>query len=166
MARPGGLVFPNGDGRVEANSLAAAIYGVAIPSRFNDFVQSDNYFGQNNHNNQDNGGIFTPDFSVYSGKLNIGSDSIHRMYGMVICIFFKGLFGNGGGGHHFQGDDGGGNHQGGTGRELSSYVTDFSGFASGGGFLAPPVSNDLSSSASNNHPQGGLHQIDPVAARF
>lgn len=88
LARPGGLVFPDGDGRVEANSLAAAIYGVAIPSRFNDFVQSDNYFGRNNHNNQDNGGIFTPDFSVYSGRFNNDGafDSIHRIYGILISF--------------------------------------------------------------------------------
>ncbi|XP_057365392.1 uncharacterized protein LOC130686113 [Daphnia carinata] len=44
----GGLVYPNTDGSgPQADSLAAAIYGVAVPPGFNQFSASENYFGQN-----------------------------------------------------------------------------------------------------------------------
>jgi hypothetical protein len=42
----GGLHFPNADGSgPQANNLAAAIYGVAIPPGFNGFSSSENYYG-------------------------------------------------------------------------------------------------------------------------
>ena len=42
----GGLHFPNADGSgPQANNLAAAIYGVAIPPGFGGFSSSENYFG-------------------------------------------------------------------------------------------------------------------------
>ena len=47
----GGLVFPNDDGSgPQANNLAAAIYGVAIPPGFGQFSASENYFGHNPYN--------------------------------------------------------------------------------------------------------------------
>lgn len=42
----GGLIFPNADGSgPQAESLAAAIYGVAIPPGFNHFLASENFYG-------------------------------------------------------------------------------------------------------------------------
>lgn len=42
----GGLLYPNADGSgPQADSLAAAIYGVAVPPGFGHFSASDNYFG-------------------------------------------------------------------------------------------------------------------------
>lgn len=42
----GGLIFPNADGSgPQAESLAAAIYGVAIPPGFNQFSASENFYG-------------------------------------------------------------------------------------------------------------------------
>ncbi|KZS15264.1 Uncharacterized protein APZ42_019334 [Daphnia magna] len=44
----GGLIYPNTDGSgPQADSLAAAIYGIAVPPGFNQFSASENYFGQN-----------------------------------------------------------------------------------------------------------------------
>lgn len=44
----GGLIYPNTDGSgPQADSLAAAIYGVAVPPGFNQFSASENYYGQN-----------------------------------------------------------------------------------------------------------------------
>ncbi|KAI9555664.1 hypothetical protein GHT06_018179 [Daphnia sinensis] len=44
----GGLVYPNTDGSgPQADSLAAAIYGVAVPPGFSQFSASENFFGQN-----------------------------------------------------------------------------------------------------------------------
>ena len=40
------MLYPNPDGSgPQADSLAAAIYGVAIPPGFGQFTASDNYFG-------------------------------------------------------------------------------------------------------------------------
>ncbi|EFX71208.1 hypothetical protein DAPPUDRAFT_309181 [Daphnia pulex] len=44
----GGLIYPNGDGSgPQASSLAAAIYGVAVPPGFSQFSASENFFGDN-----------------------------------------------------------------------------------------------------------------------
>ncbi|XP_046437538.1 uncharacterized protein LOC124188751 isoform X2 [Daphnia pulex] len=44
----GGLIYPNGDGSgPQASSLAAAIYGVAVPPGFSQFSASENFFGEN-----------------------------------------------------------------------------------------------------------------------
>lgn len=50
LSRPGGLVFADADGDgPKANSLAAAIYGVAIPARFYQFTDSEHYFSHANN---------------------------------------------------------------------------------------------------------------------
>lgn len=46
----GGLVFANADGSgPQAESLAAAIYGVAIPPSFGQFAASENFFARDNN---------------------------------------------------------------------------------------------------------------------
>lgn len=48
VIQTGGLIYPNTDGSgPQADSLAAAIYGIAVPPGFNQFSASENYFGQN-----------------------------------------------------------------------------------------------------------------------
>lgn len=66
----GGLIYPNLDGSgPQADSLAAAIYGVAIPPGFNQFSASENFFGRSNqHYPATYGEVKPSDLLIGTGK--------------------------------------------------------------------------------------------------
>lgn len=68
----GGLIYPNSDGSgPQPQSLAAAIYGVAIPPGFNQFSASENFFGTANdvYGNAFGGEVKASDLLVGTGRL-------------------------------------------------------------------------------------------------
>ena len=72
----GGLHYPNADGSgPQAQSLAAAIYGVAIPPGFNQFSASENFFGAGNdvYGNAFGGEVKASDLLVGTGRLQLGN---------------------------------------------------------------------------------------------
>lgn len=183
LKRPGGLIFPNADGSgPQADSLAAAIYGVALPNRFEHFAASENYFGASNNPYQRTFGIgginsdaHPSEFLIGSGKIilkTVQVDGVRMMFKQrkkrfffrmvnqqrVVSFFVIGININGDRPYHQE--SGGGDSP----RQFSAYVTDFSSFS--GDYAAPPPDNDLSGAPSNNNRRSGLNQIDPIAARF
>lgn len=68
----GGLFYPNADGSgPQPQSLAAAIYGVAIPPGFNQFSASENFYGTGNdvYANALGGEVRPSDLLVGTGRL-------------------------------------------------------------------------------------------------